>query len=221
MILLKKFFYSDRDELADHLSNAISCALIDDIAERGEALLVLPGGSSPITLISRLAQRELPWDKVQITVTDERCVPVESEYSNIGQVIRLFSECGRSVNAISLWSDEANSKLSVNELCWPATAVVLGMGLDGHVASLFPDEVWSKDGEMVIDVVAPVEPKHRVSLSFDTLLSCRNLVLLVNSKEKWDLFRCIEKGECNNTPLGEIINDARCGLQVHVYLFPF
>lgn len=211
------FFYDSVEAQAEYLSDTIAFALIDDVALQGEALLVLPGGTSPIALITRLAQKDLPWDKVLISVTDERCVPEESEYSNIGQIIRLFSEQGREINTVPLWDNKTASKANTNLLCWPATATVIGMGLDGHIASLFPDQQWSKGDEKVIDALAPFEPSRRVSLSMDMLALAKNLILLVNGDEKWDLYQHIEKAEYDGgTPLERLIKMMRYNLKAHV-----
>ena len=207
------FFYESVEAQAEALSEQIAVALMKDVDEKGEALLVLPGGSSPRVLISWLAQKDLPWEKVVVSVSDERCVPVKSEHSNIGQVIRLFSEQGREVNAAPMW-DEGKKDLS--SLPWPATAVVLGMGSDGHTASLFSGQEWVSGDDKVIETMAPFDPPRRVSLSMDVLTSAENLILLVNGDEKWDLFKRIEAGEYAGTPLEELIKRMGGDLKAHV-----
>lgn len=210
------FFYESVEAQGEALSELIAVALMKDVEEKGEALLVLPGGSSPRALITWLAQIELPWKKVQISVTDERCVPVKSEHSNIGQIIKLFSEQGREINAAPLWDDERGVRADARALNWPASAIVLGMGTDGHTASLFPGGEWGQGDDMVLETLAPFDPSRRVSFSMDVLTSAENLILLVNGDEKWDLFKRIEAGEYAGTPLEELINRMGGDLKAHV-----
>ena len=86
------FSHTTFDAQAESLADKVSSMLQDSISKQDSAILILPGGSSPVKLITQLAQRQLPWGKIQITVTDERCVPIHDKQSNIGQIIRLFEE---------------------------------------------------------------------------------------------------------------------------------
>lgn len=212
----KTYFYDDIDSQAQSLVDYIALALLEDIKNRGEALLILPGGTSPRALITMLAQNNLPWDKIQITVTDERCVPLEDEHSNIGQLKKLFVEQGSLLHPVALWNDKMLDIGETDMLLWPATVTVLGMGLDGHIASLFPEQDWSCENVKVLNATAPSEPRQRVSLSMEALASSSRLILLVNGDEKWNLYQRIEKSQCLGTPLGNLMDSVGSKLHVHV-----
>ena len=90
------------------------------------------------------------------------------------------------------------------------------MGLDGHIASLFPNQNWFSKETQIIHAEAPSEPKKRISFNMETLLSSKHLILLVNGAEKWALYQRIVNGEAQGTPLGKLIDLARDKLRIHV-----
>lgn len=212
----KTFFYDDSDSQAQSLADYIALALLEDIKDRGEALLILPGGSSPRALITQLAQKKLPWGNIQVTVTDERCVPLESTHSNVGQIKQLFIEQGVPLSPIALWNDETRSINAIELLPWPSTVTVLGMGLDGHIASLFPEQGWSCQNGRILEATAPSQPRQRVSLSMEVLASSPRLILLVNGDDKWKLYQRISKLQNSGTPLESLIDTVGNKLDVHV-----
>ncbi len=199
----KIYFYDSADEQAKTLSEQITDRLLSDIKERGKALLILAGGSSPRKLISLLAKTKLSWDKIKITVTDERCVSLESKDSNVGQIIRLFLEQGVAINPITLTQE------NVESLDFPATVTVLGMGLDGHTASLFPKQSHSCGDALLVDALAPAEPKARKSLSMEALIDTKYLVLLVNGQDKWDICRNVIEGKNKELPVSKLFHLAK------------
>lgn len=192
------------------LAAQITKALVQDMAARDRAFLILPGGSSPCALISELAERTLDWDKIDVTVTDERCVPLDSLESNAGQITRLCAAQSLTLAPFDLASGP------LDHLPWPASITVLGMGLDAHIASLFPDQDYSKADGKMIRTTAPNPPRARISLTMDALLETQKLILLVNSAEKWRLCQRISQGELANTPLAQIIKMAGDLLEIHV-----
>ncbi len=208
----KTYFYDNENEQARRLADEISQLLLRDIENRGRALLILPGGSSPRKLISLLAQLAIPWDRVQITVTDERCVSLDSENSNVGQIIRLFAEHGVSVAPVIL------SEKNVKSLNLPSTVTVLGMGLDGHIASLFPNQEWECEGRATIKATAPNKPKNRISLTMKTLMDTNHLILLVNRQDKWYICSEIMDNKEKDIPVGRLFHLAKDKLNLCVYI---
>ncbi len=204
---MKRFFYDNADMQAQRLADEIAALLLKDIRKRGVALLILAGGSSPCKLITNLAKKLLPWDNVQITLTDERRVPLDSEYSNYGQVVRLFKEQGVDIAPVSLLGD------GIKSLNFPATVTVLGMGLDGHIASLFPAQNHSCEDSILINALAPAEPKSRISLTMEALLDTNHLILLVNGQGKRDI---IENKLDQDLPVSKLISLAKDNLRMHI-----
>ncbi len=204
---MKSFFYDNADMQAQSLADEIAELILDDVKKRDVALLILAGGSSPCKLITNLAKKPLPWGKIQVTLTDERRVPLDSEHSNYGQVVRLFKEQGVDIVPVSLLDD------GIKSLNFPATVTVLGMGLDGHIASLFPAQNHSCKGGILINALAPAEPKSRVSLTMEALLDTNHLILLVNGQGKRDI---IENRLEQDLPVSTLVHLAKDNLHAHI-----
>lgn len=132
--------------LADGLANDVAEQLRAAISARGEATLVVSGGRSPVAFFQNLAKQGLDWSKVTITLADERWVPVEHADSNAG-LLKQYLLQGPAAKAkfLSLYSAAANLEDAARQADrllaeLPAIDVlVLGMGDDGHTASLFPN----------------------------------------------------------------------------------
>ena len=137
---------SNPPQLAEALAEAVAAALRTAIDSRGTATLVVSGGRSPIAFFERLAQQPLPWSRVVISLADERWVPVNHATSNEGLVRRhLLRGPAAAARFIGLYQVASNleqaalkAEQALAELP-PIDVLVLGMGDDGHTASLFPD----------------------------------------------------------------------------------
>lgn len=190
-------------------------ALGDIIAKKIEAAwqgatLLFPGGSSPCTLISSLATRsDIKWNDVYVSVGDERCVPIESEDSNAGQLQRLL---GANITIHALW-DHAAQKITPPPL--PATICVLGMGGDAHIASLFPGGEWEEGDATTMRTQAPFLPYDRVSLTMSAILSSAHIILLVNGTEKEAVYQAAKNPHAE-TPLAYLLRNHRGNLSVHI-----
>ena len=132
--------------LAEGLANDVAEQLRTAVSARGEATLVVSGGRSPVAFFQHLAKQGLDWSKVTITLADERWVPVEHADSNAGLLKQhLLQGPAAKAKFLSLYSAAANLEEAAEQADrllgeLPAIDVlVLGMGDDGHTASLFPN----------------------------------------------------------------------------------
>lgn len=182
-------------------------ALASNIAKSNFQSLVLPGGSSPKLLIGALAQQKIDWDGVTLTTTDERVVPLEDPASNAGQVIEIFRENGVQKNPLWLLEHGIEDKIPV-----VADVTVIGFGLDGHFASLFPRANWENSEKRIFDAQAPFEPRQRKTLSYQYLLASKKLHVLVPDLEK---FHLLESG-ADHLPIKKLIEEAGKKLQCHI-----
>jgi 6-phosphogluconolactonase len=225
---VQRVVFEDRGALAAALAESIGADLASAVKARGEASLVVSGGSTPKPLFEALCQLELPWEKVGITLADERWVPADHEASNEGMVRSLLLR-NRAAKArfVGLWngapSPEAGADAvaeALDGMARPFDVLVLGMGGDGHTASLFPGAAELADGldlERVSPVVA-VRPSHaphaRLSLSLRALLDSRRIVLHVTGEEKYEVLeRALGDGAEEELPIRAVLRRA----EVEVY----
>lgn len=192
------FSLSSAQQLAGELALSVANALRSAIAERGAASLLVSGGRSPIPFFQRLAQQELDWSKVAVSLADERWVPVSHADSNEGLVRRyLLQERATKARFIGLYqaapSLEEAAQLAdaaLAELPQPVDVLVLGMGEDGHCASLFPgsanlDQALRADcPRRCLPMQAPTVPRQRLTLTLPVLGNARLTLLAIEGQAK-------------------------------------
>ena len=183
--------------LAEGLALNVAEHLRVAIAARGTAVLVVSGGRSPVAFFQHLAKQALDWSKVLVTLADERWVPVEHADSNAGLLKRYLLQ-GPAANArfLSLYSASANleeAAAHADRLLAELPGIdvlVLGMGDDGHTASLFPSspnlvEALKPDGQRRCwPMLAPSVPHQRLSMSRALLASARFTALSISGQSK-------------------------------------
>ena len=198
-------------ERADALDAALSERLIDGLAAaidaRGEAILAVSGGRTPAGLFKCLSDAPLDFSKVMITQTDERCVPLDHPDSNAQMVQRLLLQCNAKQSrfmplydsAVDLAAQRQALNVQFNRL--PIfDAVVLGMGLDGHTASLFPGATglpaaMDLSSDTAVTMIQPLTAPHaRMTLTAARLLKTRALILHVTGDEKLSLLNEVSGG---------------------------
>lgn len=197
---------------AGDAADRIRAAMHDALAARGECVIGLCGGSTPAPVYAALAGSDLPWDRILFTFGDERCVGPEDPQSN-HRMARLawFDPAGVPAERVlrmrgELAPDAAAHDYAVQmatharRLRHPEGQLVhdvmlLGMGGDGHTASLFPDTAAL--GESERDVVANFVPKAdawRLTLTYPALNRSRAVFFLVNDAGKRPVIDAIRAG---------------------------
>lgn len=203
------------------LAFEIAGQLCSAITTKGQAGLILPGGRSPIPLFELLADMDLPWNKVTITVTDEQLGHTDYRRSNGGQIQELLMGPGKKAskaNFIPLNGtvdsaapgkspDIDDIRRRLEKFPWPADVVVLGMGPDGHIASLFPgDDTTQNCTSYCAHVHSPEPPNRRISLTPRWLLAATNIYLLVFGERKLSLYNDVKEGIKRGLPIGLVLN---------------
>ncbi|QOC23028.1 6-phosphogluconolactonase [Wenzhouxiangella sp. AB-CW3] len=191
--------YNNRESLIEGLARHIQASLTSGLGQREQASMVLAGGSTPMPLYAALARADLPWENVTALPSDERWVPATDPASNHLQISRQFGkqplQLGRLVpEAPGTNPDTGTARQVVATLPEPFDAVVLGMGGDGHFASLFPHspalaeglDPDSRETALVVtpDPLPPDAPFARISLTLARLLHARELILLITGEDK-------------------------------------
>lgn len=170
--------------LAEALSEALS-------GTEERAALLLSGGQTPRNVLPLLLARDLPWDRVRVMASDERLVPPDHADSTEGMVRALFAAAGRPLSYHGPGPDLAPEAALA---CWrqgwealPAPAVaLLGLGADGHTASLFPGRPEAGDANGIAAAVPETSPHAhaRLTLGPAALALARSIVIVVQGPAK-------------------------------------
>ena len=219
--------FTSGEALARQLANDVAAALAHRLDIDGTAGLVVSGGRTPATFLRELASRDLDWSKVCVTVADERRVSVDDSASN-RRLVRdawagapasratLVDIAATAPDAAARWSQ------ALARIPRPYAAVVLGMGDDGHIASLFPGmpglaaALDLSQSARVVEGVAPVEPTARLSLTLPALLDTDLLVLHVTGAAKLaTLQRAGEAGSPLDMPVRALLAQRRVPLEIY------
>jgi len=195
--------FSDQQDLIAAMADHVVTLLRTSIVEDGIASLAVSGGRSPIPLFQALSNVELPWDKVTVTLVDERWVPNDHEDSNeklvkdyllknnaraacfIPMKNSAFTAEDGQIHLEELYRSTLRKKFSV---------VVLGMGEDGHTASFFPE---AKTLSLALDmssrracqaIVPPEASHHRMTLTLPRLLASKEVILQISGNNKRKIY---------------------------------
>lgn len=207
--------FADAGELDRALAATVATALAQGIAERGSACLAVSGGRTPGGFFRALAACELDWTRVTVTLADERCVPETDESNNARNVrAQLLQAHAAPARFIPLYREnETPSELAsrVAQLPLSFDAVVLGMGDDGHTASIFPDspqrdEALAASAPDVLHVEGKAPVRQRITLSARRLLASRLLCLHITGTGKWQVLGEALAGSAASHPIHHFLN---------------
>lgn len=221
--------YADMETLSRELAAGIAESLTSAIGARGLASLVVSGGRSPVRLFEILRTQPLDWDRVCVALADERWVAPDDAGSNErlvrGVLLKDHAASARflglkngaptpDLGAVSAWETFARVPR-------PFDAVILGMGDDGHTASLFPGSPnlpRALNPAAVAGCVgtwAPVAPQPRLSLNLTALLDSRRIVVLITGEAKWHTFAAAcAPGPVEDMPIRAVLRQSRTPVDV-------
>jgi 6-phosphogluconolactonase len=230
MIEAEWWDYDSPEEMAEAVAGDIGFIIESALDARGEALIAVPGGKTPLPIYQELAKAKLNWKKVTIIPTDDRLVPLTDDKSNIRAIAQAFLPTGARVFPITsdiadykLAGNSANAKLS--ELKFPLDLAWIGVGEDGHTASIFPgpdleDALNAPKGRHAVGVMPdplPADaPVARVTLTRSAILSARTVLITVTGDEKKTLLeQAIEDGHSSKLPIGRVLAEAEQPIDIH------
>lgn len=181
--------------VADWLAARLAMRFVD---ARGPVTVTVPGGSTPFPIIERLLGRDLPWRRLVVWPNDDRAVPETHPASNTGRLRALFGPFGTEV--VTLAEMEAAPRFA---LAW------LGMGADGHIASLFPNTDPRADDPRGIvrltpDPLPPEAPFDRISLTIPALLASDELAFVIRGADKRAVFEAAAAGD-SDLPIARLL----------------
>jgi 6-phosphogluconolactonase len=223
--------YDDVDEMAAAVAGDVQFIIESAIDARGAAVIALAGGKTPLPIYEKLAQAKLDWKRVTIVPGDDRLVPLGDPLSNVTAIGKVFIPKGARVIPL-ISATVADYKAAgraadaiLQDLHWPLDLCLLGVGGDGHAASIFPgpdfDEALNGPKErravgVMPDPLPPEAPVARVTLSKAAIVSARALMIAVTGQAKRDVLEAaIEQGASSNYPVGRILADVELPLDIH------
>ena len=223
--------YDDAAELADAVAGDIQFVIESAIDARGSAVIALAGGKTPFPAYEKLAKAKLDWKRVTIVPGDERIVPLGDPLSNVTQLGKLFIPKGARVIPIVPRQTEdyksagRSADALMQDLHWPLDLCLLGVGGDGHTASIFPgpdfDEALNGPKErrmlgIMPDPLPPEAPVARVTLSRQGIVTARALMIAVTGKDKRTVIeQAIDQGPSSPYPIGRVLADAELPVDIH------
>jgi 6-phosphogluconolactonase len=221
------------DAADDAIAGFVASRLAEAISGRGAATLVVSGGRTPAGMLRRLSKRALRWDLVTVTLADERFVPPDHADSNEAGVRRELLRAGAAAaRLVPLWSPAETPERAaaaaterIEALPRPFDVVILGMGVDGHTASLVPgapelSAALADDAAPACVVVTPpAAPHRRLSLNRAALLDARCLLLHVRGADKRRVLeRALAEGPVEELPVRVALHQSR--VPCHVFWSP-
>ena len=221
--------FTSSEAATEALAEAILVRLRGAIAERGTASLIVSGGKSPVPLFARLRVADLDWSKVWISLADERWVEPTSPDANERllreHLLRDAAAAARFVPLKSAFDCVADglaaSATAVAAIPRPFDVVVLGMGEDGHTASLFPgadglDAALALDNPALLAAIVPLTAPHpRITLTLAALLDARCLMLPLSGAAKLDVYRqARETPDARRWPISAVLGQQQTPVEV-------
>ncbi len=227
--------YQSREKLAEALANTVVEKLETDMEIGDFASLALSGGSTPKLFLNKLAKKlGAMREMVYFALVDERFVPLDDERSNekmIRQELGLFDH--PSSEFLSLFEKNSTPEdvakraqarlLDDDEI--PFDVLVLGMGIDGHTASLFPNadklsSATNPDSQIMFEAIsAPGAGEPRITMTIPLITSALYLVLHIEGAEKRAVFeKAMEGGNADDLPIRHVLHHPDA--HVHVYWAP-
>lgn len=223
--------YDGADEMAEAVAGDVQFIIESAIDARGAAVIALAGGKTPLPIYEKLAKAKLDWKRVTIVPGDDRLVPLGDPLSNVTAIGKVFIPKGARVIPL-ISATVADYKAAgraadaiLQDLHWPLDLCLLGVGGDGHCASIFPgpdfDEALNGPRErralgVMPDPLPPEAPVARVTLSRSAIVSARALMIAVTGQAKRDVLEAaIAQGASSTYPVGRVLADVELPVDIH------
>jgi 6-phosphogluconolactonase len=227
---MKHCTYPDRQTLANTLAQHIGTALNQRISSQSCASLAVSGGSTPQPLFQRLANLSINWPQVVVTLVDERWVDTLSPDSNEGFVRKYLMQhhaqaaCFEGLKTAADQAEEGRAacEARLQGIPLPFTVVLLGMGNDGHTASLFPcapelaQATAMNSGKLCMALRPQTAPYQRMSLTLPAILNAQEIILHITGEEKKAvLAKALTEGPPEEMPIRFILHQKKVPVTIY------
>lgn len=220
--------FNSRDALDVALADKIAQQLENAVKQKGKASIAVSGGSTPKGLFKVLSAKDLPWENITITLADERWVPMDSKDSNTKLVHEnLLQDQAAQAKFFHIKQGEelteevlADLNLAANSSLLPFDVLILGMGEDGHTASLFPcsEQIThglADDCDALLKVEPTTAPHTRISFSFQALKKSASIILHICGASKKEVMeQALAEEHISKMPIKAFLQDPEVNTEV-------
>jgi 6-phosphogluconolactonase len=215
-------FVESRDAIAARIAKRVESAANAAIGQRGVFTIAIAGGSVADSCLPLIARLPLVWDKVHIFWCDERAVPIDNPDSNAGAALKLWHDTPLSRGAVLHVMNGGVSDFGAVVTQYSATleqfagkpptldVVLLGVGEDGHVASLFPGHTSLDvtNRSVLLETASPKPPAMRLTLSLPVLAGARDVIVAAFGEAKANAMRQALEDATAPTPIARVLRQA-------------
>lgn len=216
---------SSDEEQIDLIIKSITNSVHTILSNQSKVTVAVSGGKSPIALFKKLSLTNLPWDKIIITLVDERIIDTSSEDSNENLVkTYLLQNLATRAHFNGLVLPEKNvTQMLDNAKPWveQIDIAILGMGNDGHTASIFPEcneflDAINLNLAPAYIITTPISAKYtRIGLNLSALTKIKHLILSASGDTKLNILKEAQKGNNPNYPISYLLKQRP---DMHIYL---
>lgn len=227
--------FDNRADMIAALQAECETALRHAIEDRGEATFMVSGGSTPEPLYKALSNSDLDWESIYVALVDERWVEFSHDKSNEAFTVKhLIQNKAAVANLVGMKNSAstaaeglADCESAYQQLAQPFDITILGMGSDGHTASLFPhaqglDEALNPDSDQLCAAITAIRSDvtgtvvERMTLSLVGLLRSRSLILLITGEEKLAVLRAAQgEGDVKDMPIRALLRQDRVPVVIY------
>jgi 6-phosphogluconolactonase len=235
VFIAKEVFFENREALFGALTQECAQRLSQSVKTRQQASFIVSGGGTPEPLFKSLSEIDLGWDKINVALVDERWVDADHEKSNQRLIQNsLLQNHGASAQFTAMKTQhqtaiEAQADVSADyrRISQPFDIVLLGMGPDGHTASLFPgsnviEQALSLDRTELCTAVTAKKSNvtgdmvERMSLTLNGIVNAKQIILLITGEDKLAVYQqALTATDQSVLPVSAVLQQQRCPVSVY------
>jgi 6-phosphogluconolactonase len=233
--MVREFHFENRTHLFTALTAECQDILSESLSKHGGATFLVSGGSTPAPLYEALSKTELAWKKIRIALVDERWVDQQHSASNEALIRRsLLINNAKAASFIGMKTADKHANKGQSEteslyrtLPQPFTVAIVGMGIDGHTASLFPyadglnKALKTESEQLTAAINAKASPvtgpnTERMSLTAAGLLKCERLIILLTGEDKLAIFdQAMKPGPVEEMPIRTLLHQEKVPVELY------